>query len=96
MPRVLPQGLGARIAPGAWRMPSVMQLFGALGGVEDDELRATFNGGIGMTLVVSPSAVAGVVDELWALGIPAWRIGEVRPVEELDGRRYVESPPGHE
>ena len=45
-------------APGStrrrWRMPSVMRLFGALGGLDDDELRATFNGGLGMVVVVAP------------------------------------------
>ena len=62
VPRTLPAGLGARIDPGRWPMPSVMRLFGALGGLEDDELRATFNGGIGMVAVVAPGAVAGRAD----------------------------------
>ena len=91
IPRVLPEGLGASINPSAWPMPSVMQLFGALGGVEDDELRATFNGGIGMVLVVPPAAVARLGDDLWKAGVPAWPIGTVRPVEELGGRRYMEA-----
>ena len=32
VPRALPAGLGARVDPGRWPMPSVMRLFGALGG----------------------------------------------------------------
>jgi phosphoribosylaminoimidazole (AIR) synthetase len=40
-------------------MPSVMRLFGALGGLDDDELRATFNGGLGMALVLPPGAGGG-------------------------------------
>ena len=48
VPRALPDGLAARLDPTRWRMPSVMRLFGALGGLDDDELRATFNGGLGM------------------------------------------------
>jgi phosphoribosylformylglycinamidine cyclo-ligase len=94
VPRVLPEGLGAQINPSAWPMPSVMQLFGALGGVEDDELRATFNGGIGMVLVVPPAAVARLGDDLWKAGVPAWPIGTVRPVGQLDGRRYLEASTG--
>ena len=35
-----------------------MRLFGALGGLEDDELRATFNGGLGMIAVLPRAAVA--------------------------------------
>jgi phosphoribosylformylglycinamidine cyclo-ligase len=91
VPRALPDGLGAQMRPAAWPMPSVMTLFGALGGVEDDELRATFNGGLGMVLVVPPTAVARLGDDLWKAGFPAWVVGEVRPVEELGGRRYVEA-----
>jgi phosphoribosylformylglycinamidine cyclo-ligase len=91
IPRVLPEGLGVRINPSAWTMPSVMRLFGALGGLEDDEIRATFNGGIGMVLVVPARAIARLGDELWAAGYPNAMIGEVRPTDELDGRRYVEA-----
>jgi phosphoribosylformylglycinamidine cyclo-ligase len=93
LPRALPAGLGARVRPHVWPMPSVMQLFGALGGIEDDELRRTFNGGIGMALVVPPTAVARLGDDLWKAGFPSWVIGEVVPVEDLHGRRYVEVGP---
>jgi len=90
VPRVLPAGLGARIDPGAWRMPSVMTLFGALGGLEDDEVRATFNGGVGMIVVVASDTVPAVVAALERSGIPTRQIGEVVPVEQLLGRRYLE------
>ncbi len=96
LPRALPEHLGARVRPETWPMPSVMQLFGALGGVEDDELRATFNGGIGMALVVPPVAAARLGDDLAKAGVPSWVIGEVAPVTDLDGRRYVEVGPGRE
>ena len=52
VPRALPDRLGARLDPSRWPMPSVMRLVGALGGLDDDELRATFNGGLGMVVVV--------------------------------------------
>ena len=48
-----------------------------MGGIEDDELRATFNGGVGMIIVVAPSDVAAVIGDLASLGVPAWPIGEV-------------------
>ena len=40
VPRALPAGLGARLDPLRWRMPSVMRLIGALGGLTDDAARA--------------------------------------------------------
>jgi phosphoribosylformylglycinamidine cyclo-ligase len=93
VPRALPEDLGARLDPGAWPMPSVMRLMGALGGLEDDELRATFNGGLGMVLVV-PARVARRAVELAAdRRLPAWVVGEVRPTDEL-GSRYVEVQAG--
>ena len=94
VPRVLPAGLGACVDPATWRMPSVMRLLGALGAIEDDELRATFNGGVGMILVVRPDDAAAVIEDLAAHGVQAWRIGEVRPADELGGRRYLEASSG--
>ena len=92
VPRTLPPGLAARLDPDRWPMPSVMRLFGALGGLEDDELRATFNGGLGMVVVVAPAAVDATIARLASEGIPAWRVGEVVTVEAAAGRRYAEGP----
>ena len=85
VPRALPADLGARVDPGRWLLPSVMRLFGGLGGIDEMELRATFNGGIGMILVVAPEAVDSAVRAL----PEAVAIGLVATVEEL-GSRYVE------
>ncbi len=89
VPRALPADAGARLDPTLWRMPSVMRLFGALGGIEDDELRATFNGGLGMVVVVPPSAVDTTVGALAREGIEAGVVGEVVAADELEGR-YAE------
>lgn len=86
VPRALPTGLGARIDPSRWTMPSVMRLLGALGGIDDAELRATFNGGIGMIVVVPAGAVPATLAALPG----AVEIGVVRPVDDLGGLRYVE------
>jgi phosphoribosylformylglycinamidine cyclo-ligase len=91
LPRALPAELGARVDPSRWPMPSVMTLLGALGGIENDELRATFNGGIGMTAVVAPEAVPAALEALVAQGLDALVIGEVVPVAKLGGR-YAEGP----
>ena len=87
VPRALPASLGARVDPGRWRMPSVMAVLGALGGIGDPELRATFNGGIGMVLAVPVAGLPAAREALPA----ALVIGEVAPVEILGGR-YVEQP----
>jgi phosphoribosylformylglycinamidine cyclo-ligase len=93
VPRMLPDGLGARVQPSRWWMPSVMRLFGALGGVEDDELRATFNGGIGMVVAAAPASVDKAISILEGRGIAATTIGEVVAASTLGGRSYVELAP---
>jgi phosphoribosylformylglycinamidine cyclo-ligase len=67
-----------------------MHVLGALGGIAAAELRATFNGGLGMVLVV-PADAAGITVELARKrGIPAWVVGEVVDVAVTAGSRYVE------
>jgi len=52
LPRALPYGLAADVAWGSWPVPAVFDLIGeVLGGTRED-LRATFNLGVGMVLVV--------------------------------------------
>jgi phosphoribosylformylglycinamidine cyclo-ligase len=90
VPRALPKGLAARVDPSTWRMPSVVRLIGALGGLDDLELRATFNGGLGMIAVVAPAAVQATIAALNDEGLAAVLVGEV--VADDGGARYVEGP----
>jgi phosphoribosylaminoimidazole (AIR) synthetase len=71
-----------------------MRLLGALGGLADDELRATFNGGLGMIAVVAPSAATLAIDFLTSHEIEAAVVGTVVPVADLGGRRYAEGALG--
>ena len=91
VPRALPDGLAARLDPDRWRMPSVMRLFGALGGLDDEELRATFNGGLGMIAVLPPAGVPAAVEAIGRFGIGAIIVGEVVEAGDVDGSRYVEA-----
>ncbi|MEO5940203.1 MAG: phosphoribosylformylglycinamidine cyclo-ligase [Candidatus Limnocylindrales bacterium] len=90
VPRALPDGLAARLDPATWRMPSIVGLIGALGGLDDAELRATFNGGLGMIAVVAPEAVDAGLAALAADGIAGAVVGEVVPGD--GGPRYLEGP----
>ncbi|HEX5826245.1 MAG TPA: phosphoribosylformylglycinamidine cyclo-ligase [Candidatus Limnocylindrales bacterium] len=90
VPRALPAGLGARLDPVRWPMPGVMRFLGAIGGVEDAELRATFNGGLGMILVVPAADASRTVRLAEARGVPAWVVGEVVTRDALGGERYAE------
>jgi phosphoribosylaminoimidazole (AIR) synthetase len=73
-------------------MPSVMRLLGALGGLDEPELRATFNGGLGMVLALPPgAAVEAALATAAAHGMPGTVVGEVVPVAAAGGQRYVEA-----
>jgi phosphoribosylformylglycinamidine cyclo-ligase len=55
LPRVLPDGLGAEVAEGSWPRHAVFDLVRDASGASVDDMRATFNMGIGMILVVDPA-----------------------------------------
>jgi phosphoribosylformylglycinamidine cyclo-ligase len=90
VPRMLPEGLGARLFPGNWPMPSIMSLAGAVGGLSAAELRSTFNGGLGMVCAVPPESVETVIDSMDDDGFEAWHVGVVDDASALGGR-YSES-----
>lgn len=90
VPRALPAGLSSRLDPGTWRTPSVVRLFAALGGLDEPEMRATFNAGLGMVAIVAPEAMSATVAALGAEGIGADVVGEVLPDD--GGPRYLEGP----
>jgi phosphoribosylformylglycinamidine cyclo-ligase len=67
-----------------------MRLMAALGGLDDEELRGTFNGGLGMIVVVSPGAAGATLERLTQDGITAAVVGEVVTADSLGGARYAE------
>jgi phosphoribosylformylglycinamidine cyclo-ligase len=53
LPRILPDGLGARIKKGSWTIPPVFQFIQKQGKIEDTEMYKVFNMGIGMIVLCS-------------------------------------------
>jgi phosphoribosylformylglycinamidine cyclo-ligase len=54
-PRILPKGLGVTINTGSWPVLPVFELLRKIGDIPEADWRRTFNLGIGMIFVVSPS-----------------------------------------
>jgi phosphoribosylformylglycinamidine cyclo-ligase len=77
IPRVLPEGLGARIRPGAWEVPALFRLIQRGGGISDAEMYRTFNMGIGMVAVVAPADLHDVEHSLERRGETSFVIGSV-------------------
>jgi phosphoribosylformylglycinamidine cyclo-ligase len=68
LPRVLPDGVGARLDLDALPVPPVFAWLAGAGGVEEAEMLRTFNCGIGMILVVGADEAGGVEQRLREMG----------------------------
>ncbi len=77
LPRILPSGLGARIDPNAWTPPPVFGWLARTGNIDPDEMRRTFNMGLGMIAAVTPDRADAVAALLRDQGETVWRIGTV-------------------
>ncbi len=77
VPRVLPDGLHARIDAGSWPQPRLMAFLQAQGHIEPAEMARTFNCGIGMVLAAAPGDAAGVKADLEAAGETVFTIGVI-------------------
>jgi len=61
LPRSLPKGVAARIRKSSWQVPPLFQIIQKAGPVDEDEMFRTFNMGIGMAVILSPSDVADFI-----------------------------------
>ncbi|MGA9159912.1 MAG: phosphoribosylformylglycinamidine cyclo-ligase [Actinomycetota bacterium] len=78
VPRVVPGGLEAEVVWGSWPVPPVFELLRTVTGASEDDLRSTFNLGIGMVLVTPAERADRVVGRAGEAGCPAFPIGAVR------------------
>ncbi len=77
IPRVLPDGLAARVELGALPVPAVFGWLKEVGGVEDAEMLRTFNCGCGMVAVVARDMVDEFIGLMAEEGESAFVLGEV-------------------
>ncbi len=77
MPRILRDGLCARLHRDAWQWPALFQWLQAQGGVADQEMARVFNCGIGMVLVVGTDQAAAITATLQAQGETVYTLGQI-------------------
>jgi len=78
IPRVLPDGIGVEIDASRWKRPPIFDLIQSVGNVTLDEMRRTFNLGIGFVAVVAAERADAVVKAFETAGERPRRIGVVR------------------
>ncbi|PMR68149.1 phosphoribosylformylglycinamidine cyclo-ligase [Halomonas heilongjiangensis] len=77
IPRVLPDGLAARIDVSSWTRPAVFDWLQRQGNVDEHEMHRVLNCGIGMVIVVPADKADQARAHLQAQGETVYRIGEI-------------------
>jgi phosphoribosylformylglycinamidine cyclo-ligase len=89
VPRMLPDGLQARIVRETWPRAPIFEWLQKSGNVADDEMHRVFNCGIGMVLAVAAKDVDATIAQLAEAGETAYAIGEVVPRADGTPRAVV-------
>jgi phosphoribosylformylglycinamidine cyclo-ligase len=93
LPRILPRGLEAIVRVGSWSVPPLFTWLRTAGAVPEDDMRRTFNMGIGLIVAVAESDAERVLVDLQTRGERDARvIGEVVGAASADAEprvRYV-------
>ena len=79
LPRVLPASCAASIDPMSWAVPPIFEVLRDLGNIPEDDLRRTFNLGIGMVLVIPGRKLSAAANFLKSIREPFHAIGQVVP-----------------
>nr|WP_296070521.1 phosphoribosylformylglycinamidine cyclo-ligase [uncultured Actinoplanes sp.] len=83
--RILPDHVDAVVDRSTWRPQPIFDLIQAKGRIEDHEMEATFNMGVGMFAIVSSDDADRAMAYLTGRGVEAWQVGEV-----IDGTGEVQ------
>ena len=78
LPRILPKGIRADIKIGSWPVPPIFELIEKIGNIADDEMKKTFNMGIGYIMVVSEKASGNAISLLNKAGFRAFIMGNTK------------------
>jgi phosphoribosylformylglycinamidine cyclo-ligase len=85
-PRMIPDGarLKLQLRLGSWPIPPLFELLARGGGVEPDEMRRTFNMGLGMLACVPADRVSEAITVLERSGEQVWEVGQVATASAPD------------
>ena len=77
IPRILPEGLAAKIKVGTWKVPPIFPYIKKCGNIDKIEMFSTFNMGVGMMMIASAKDADAAVKDLRAAGETADIIGQI-------------------
>lgn len=76
--RIVPDGLSISVDWEAWERPAIFTHIQELGNVPEEDMRATFNLGVGLIAVVSPDAVEGIKQVASEMDEEIIEMGEIK------------------
>lgn len=77
VPRALPRHLHAQIDTTSWQPGPVFDWLAATGNIDVDEMRRTFNCGVGMVAIVAADDSDRAIANLQSAGEKAWQLGQI-------------------
>ncbi|PWU44630.1 phosphoribosylformylglycinamidine cyclo-ligase [Micromonospora globispora] len=75
--RILPEHVDAVVNRSTWKPQPIFDLIQSKGRIEDPEMEATFNMGVGMFAIVSAEDADRALATLTGRGVDAWQAGEI-------------------
>lgn len=75
--RILPEGLSLNIDWSSWKRPQIFELIKKTGYVPEDDMRRTFNLGIGLVVIVKPDVKQKIIEAADTLNETVTEIGVV-------------------
>ena len=77
LPRCLPEGITVDIDYDSWERPEIFNVIQKAGEISEEEMRRTFNLGIGFCLIVPPDTNIDTEVKIWGHNMRSWNIGKV-------------------
>ena len=77
LPRCIPEGLKVDVNYDSWRLPELFSKIMLAGEIPEEEMKKTFNMGIGYCVVVPANVATDVQLRINGHGMDSWIIGEV-------------------
>ena len=89
VPRVLPEGIGVALDRRRWPRHELFDIIQSAGDIDEEEMRRTFNLGLGMVVIAEAAGADTVLRELKAHKLGAAIVGEVVPSDAVDDARVT-------
>ena len=90
LPRILPANCRAIIKKSSWTPQPIFDLIKKSGKITDEEMKTTFNNGIGLIVVVPEKELQDIMNQMKAMGEKAYHIGWIEERGSRSSLKYID------